>query len=454
MATKLWNDRINILLNDIPKNTNPQIIINNNDINNRLDLTHLEVISIDPINCTDADDAFSIWSENNNIHLMIHIADPTSCFNINDSIFKNILQNGQTIYLSGKEPYHMFNDNIIKECSLINGIKNVITVYTIFEPVYNESSMFNIISSKIIYGIISCNIKLRYTYEEAAENIFSNISLLLGMEVARSLWQTRRKNLSYESGLLNDFIFSDMNFVIPTVCSTYNSIILKDDSRNVRVMKNMIGEFAIHANTVFANGLGDNNLFVRSLIVPSNILNEKLSQMDILYKIIQSGTSASYTTTKTKHELIGTDLYTHATSPLRRASDCIVHFLLKAKYLEKESPFSKDELEMMANKLTHISKQLKNLQYMDNKLRTFQWMAEELEKNNNISIKVRVNSYKVPFLNLLITSINNMNVNISYTLKRKKYEALKTDIIDISVMKVNIYDKFDEGTLPDLDSLF
>jgi hypothetical protein len=314
--------------------------------------------------------------------------------------------------------------------------------------------MFNIISSKIIYGIISCNIKLRYSYEEAAEKIFSNLSLLLGMEVARSLWQTRRKNLSYESGLLNEFIFSDMNFVIPTLCSTYNSVILKEDSRNIRAMKNMIGEFAIHANTVFANGLGDNNLFVRSLILPTNILNENLSQMDILYKIIQSGTSASYTTNKTKHELIGTDLYTHATSPLRRASDCIVHFLLKAKYLEKESPFSKDELEIMANKLTHISKQLKNLQYMDNKLRTFQWMAEELEKNNNINIKIKVNSYKAPFLNLLIISINNMNVNISYTLKRKKYDSLKTDIVNVSVLKVNIYDKFDEGTLPDLDLLF
>jgi ribonuclease R len=200
--------------------------------------------------------------------------------------------------------------------------------------------------------------------------------------------------------------------------------------------------------------LGDNNLFVRSLILPSNILNENLSQIDILYKIIQSGTSASYTTTKTKHELIGTDLYTHATSPLRRASDCIVHFLLKAKYLEKESPFSKDELETMANKLTHISKQLKNLQYMDNKLRTFQWMAEELEKNNNINIKIKVNSYKAPFLNLLIISINNMNVNISYTLKRKKYDSLKTDIVNVSVLKVNIYDKFDEGTLPDIDLLF
>ncbi len=451
MATKLWNDRFNLLLNDIPKNINPQIINNNdNNINDRVDLTHLDVISIDPINCTDADDAFSIWSENNNIHLMIHIADPTSYFNINDLIFKSILQNGQTIYLSGKEPYHMFNNNIVEKCSLINGNKNVITVYTIFEPTYNESCMFNIISSKIIYGIISCNIKLRYSYEEAANNIFSNISLLLGMEIARALWQNRKKKLLLDS-TSDDFIFSNMNFVIPTICSIDNSVILKEDAMNVIVMKNMIGEFAIHANTIFANGLGDNNLFVRALTLPTDI---SLSQMDILYKLIETGTSASYTTNKIKHELIGNELYTHATSPLRRASDCIVHFLLKAKYLEKECPFNKDELETMAKQLTHISKQLKNLQYMDNKLRTFQWMAEQLEKNNTVNIKVKINNYKSPFLNILIVSINNMNVNISYTLKRKKIESLKTDIIDIAVLKVNIYDKFDEGTLPDLDKLF
>lgn len=459
MATKLWNDRINnmlnILLNDIKKNNfNINSTINNNIIDGRLDLTHLNVISIDPINCTDADDAFSIWSENNNIHLMIHIADPTSYFNVGDAIFNNILQNGQTLYLSGQEPCHMFNDNIIEKCSLTSGIKNVITVYTIFELAFNESSMFNIISSKIIYGIISCNIKTRYSYEEAAEKICSNLSLLLGMEVARSLWQKRKKILILENKeTLDDFIFSNMNFVIPKIASD-NSVILEEDTRSVKAMKNMIGEFAIHANTVFANGLGDNNLFVRSLILPSNILNTNLSQMDILYKLIETGTSASYTTTKTKHELIGTNLYTHATSPLRRASDSIVHFLLKAKYMNKECPFNNDELENMASKLTSISKQLKNIQYMDNKLRTFQWMAEELEKNNNINIKIKVNSYKAPFLNILIISVNKMNVNISYTLKRKTYNILKTETVNIYISKVNIYDKFDEGTLPDLDKLF
>jgi exoribonuclease R len=52
--------------------------------------------------------------------------------------------------------------------------------------------------------------------------------------------------------------------------------------------------------------------------------------------------------------LIGTNKnYTHSTSPLRRTSDCIVHFLLKAKYLQIDSPFSNDELKTYANKLVN-----------------------------------------------------------------------------------------------------
>ena len=63
------NNDVRIIINDIPKNTFinnfTNNFINNCDNINRIDLTHLEVISIDPPNCTDVDDAFSIWSENN-----------------------------------------------------------------------------------------------------------------------------------------------------------------------------------------------------------------------------------------------------------------------------------------------------------------------------------------------------------------------------------------------------
>ena len=43
----------------------------------RVDMTSYETYSIDPIGCRDADDAFSIYSENDKLYFAIHIADPT-----------------------------------------------------------------------------------------------------------------------------------------------------------------------------------------------------------------------------------------------------------------------------------------------------------------------------------------------------------------------------------------
>jgi len=56
----------------------------------RNDLTKLKVYVIDPLNCEDADDAFSIEILDDKINLWIFIADPTNEFNINDLIYKKI----------------------------------------------------------------------------------------------------------------------------------------------------------------------------------------------------------------------------------------------------------------------------------------------------------------------------------------------------------------------------
>ena len=58
--------------------------------NKRIDYRHLNIYSIDPPKCSDADDAFSIYKDGDNIHLLIHIADPTSYFNPNDKLFDTI----------------------------------------------------------------------------------------------------------------------------------------------------------------------------------------------------------------------------------------------------------------------------------------------------------------------------------------------------------------------------
>ncbi len=116
----------------------------------------------------------------------------------------------------------------------------------------------------------------------------------------------------------------------------------------------------------------------------------------------------------------------------------------------------------MAEHLTQRNKYFRNIQFKENKLRTFQWIAEELESRmNTIKIKVKFVNYNKPYLNLLITNIDdiyNNNYNISYCLRRPSFtinndEMLNINIIEIS--KINLTNlKYDENILPELDKLF
>ena len=70
----LYRPKENVDLNFLFENNK---LPHNYSIPNRIDLTHLDVFSIDPEGCEDADDAFSIYKEKEVLYLAIHIADPT-----------------------------------------------------------------------------------------------------------------------------------------------------------------------------------------------------------------------------------------------------------------------------------------------------------------------------------------------------------------------------------------
>ncbi len=414
--------------------------------NSRIDYKHLLIYSIDPPKCTDADDAFSIYKEDDNIHLMIHIADPTAWFNPNDKLFDNIINKGCTTYISNREPIHLFPNNILNNSSLTDGIKNVVIVHTILKPTYKPSKPFDIIKTTIEYGIIDCNNGKRFTYEEAAKDMYNDITLYLAFDIAKFFYSQRQNNINSN---FSNFAFSELTFTIPQVIN--DIVVLKPDTKEVIIMKAIIGEFAIHANSIFANGLDDDNLFLRTFTLPENLNTNNIN--NIIHELIKDNISASYKTDKLKHDLIG-NYYTHSTSPLRRASDCIVHFLLKAKYLEIEAPFNENQLKEYSEHLNKKNKEMKNIQFKDNKLRVFQWIAEELDSRlNPIKMKVKIIGYKAPFLNLMIIKIDEMNVNISYTIKKNKKYNSENEYFDVNITKINLYDKYDEGTLPELDNI-
>ena len=78
----------------------------------RIDMTNREVYSIDPIGCEDADDAFSIYLDKDELFLAIHIADPTEYINIQSSLWEDVEKRIVTRYPSNKQPIHMIPKEI------------------------------------------------------------------------------------------------------------------------------------------------------------------------------------------------------------------------------------------------------------------------------------------------------------------------------------------------------
>ena len=86
--------------------------------NERVNLGKHEIYSIDPEGCKDADDAFSIFIENNNLYLAIHIADPTEYINLKSKLWKDIINRTTTKYISNREPIHMLPPKIMNLANL------------------------------------------------------------------------------------------------------------------------------------------------------------------------------------------------------------------------------------------------------------------------------------------------------------------------------------------------
>ena len=92
------------------------------------------------------------------------------------------------------------------------------------------------------------------------------------------------------------------------------------------------------------------------------MINDNIQNLDgnqLLQYIITNGIRADYMHNVASHDLVGSKEYTHFTSPIRRVSDCVCHYLLKYLYLKNinntfEIPFTKEQLKEIS--LNSVSK--------------------------------------------------------------------------------------------------
>ena len=416
----------------------------------RVDLTHLDIISIDPPGCSDADDAFSIYSIEDKLYLAIHIADPTYYIDLESDLWKDILNRAITHYPSNNYPIHMMPNQILEKSSLMTDnveFKNAITVT--FE--INLETFLPTNNIKLEFTKIKVKKENKFTYLEASLNLHSNEIFYLGSLISKSL-KNKRSQKTIGTKL------SEIDILIPSFDN--NNIFIKNTDINEKIMKEMIGEFAILTNSFIGffiknnmNGLGIYRTCEASSILSSDT---NICAIDILNKIIEEGIKAEYSSNDSVHDLVGINLYCHFTSPIRRVTDCICHFLIKAYYTNLDYPWTENELTKISKSCLLKSKKEKSIQYDDNKFRIIQ-LIDKLLLNNKVKISFRINSYTGLFLNCIINKIyindKEYNTHLSYTLRNNKLniDEFKKDYI-IEINNVLPFEKFDGGCIPDLDN--
>ncbi len=347
------------------------------EIKKRTDLRKTTIITIDPEDAKDYDDAISVEIlENGNYRVGIHIADVSHYVQPGTSIYEEALNRGTSVYLVGKV-IPMLPENLSnKICSLVPNEDRL--TYSVFVEL---TKLAKVVDYQIEKSVI--NSKRRFTYEEVQEIIETGIGdfsyeITLLNKISKTLRAKRMKKGS-------------INFFSPEVVfkldKNGNPVEIK--IKEVRESHNLIEELMLLANQIVAehvqpkqnkiivpfvyriHDLPDKEKitefarFVRSLgyHFDPNAANKSKQFQALLDEVkgseeeavvneiaIRSMAKAIYSTGNIGHYGLGFKYYTHFTSPIRRFPDLIVHLLIH-NYIVKNSEknLSLEELEDICN---------------------------------------------------------------------------------------------------------
>ena len=421
----------------------------------RIDLTHLEVYTIDPSGSTDADDAFSVGPADSSgeWNLYVHIADPTSFFEPGDPLFQCIRKNGVTQYPSLYPARHMFPLDVVEKCSLTDGIRPAITVIHHIKD--NKPTGY-----KCVLSTIQCRTANRYTYEQAGD-ILSNpkrpthkllTSLVNITDIMRDIRNKRHTFTS--SPLYQADIHADAS----------GNLNYSHHSTETIKAKRLIEELAIQTNKAVAHMMYNcsRDSFISrecsSLLSPSSMEYTG----DFLMDIITNRYTASYTNKVAQHRILNLQTYCHFTSPLRRFSDCITHFCIKNTLIQgnKTELFTAEEMLQFSNDCNKASKKHRNASFMDKKYRMFQYIHQQLSASRPYIPVVFIHSgiKNKRFLNAHIRTIDGYHTNVVYTNVINfdddvgTIQSLEGKLISVNLHTSNFHGQTrDGGILPDLD---
>lgn len=364
-------------------------IIDQNERLKRVDLTNLDIVTIDPRTSKDLDDAIYVKKITSNLYkLYVCIADVAHYVKPNSLIDTTAFNRGTSVYLVNQVipmlPHILSNDI----CSL-NPHEERLSM--VCEMDIDNLGNFQFIN---VYNAI-INSKKRFAYEDVNDFFDKKDSLnttpesikkmLLEAKELFSILKNKREQLGYinfdikepkiildenekiidiqikKSGLAQNMIESFMVSANEAVTLFYAKQTHKPEQFIYRVHDKpndkKIEVFQVEAKKMFFkidNEIKDLKPNTISKWLKNNQNNPNMELINLI--LLRTMAKASYCTENIGHFGLALQNYTHFTSPIRRYSDLIIHRLFKMFVLNKNEYSEKEKSELI-NNLNEICKQ-------------------------------------------------------------------------------------------------
>ncbi|MDX2232735.1 MAG: ribonuclease R [Leptolyngbyaceae cyanobacterium bins.349] len=336
----------------------------------RLDLTHLKVYTIDDESTREIDDGLSLEIlPDGRQRVWVHIADPTRWVLPGDELDLEARRRSTTIYLpTGMIP--MFPPELATgPMSLVQGR---ISCALSFGVILEETGAI------AAYTIHASQIKTTYrlTYEDVDEMLELGVQGESELE-AIAHWAKRRRDWRMTQGAIS-------------INMPESSIKVEDDEITIEVLDNsisrqLVAEMMILAGEVAARYGQEHQLPIPFRHQPQPELPPEEELILLPAGPVRSCAirrcmpRSEMSITPARHASLGLDTYTQVTSPIRRYSDLLSHFQIKAHLRGSPLPFSVPEMQELTMSISSTVQEAVSVERQTNRY----WGLEYLRRLPN-----------------------------------------------------------------------
>ena len=467
------------------------------ELENRKDLRHLNIVTIDGADAKDLDDAVYVEKTDLGYKLYVSIADVSYYVKEGTELDTEALKRGNSIYLVDRV-IPMLPRKLSNNLCSLNPHEDKLT----FTVEIDFDARGKVIGNDFYKSVIKSKYRMTYTdvnkIFEGDEELIEKYSAVHKMftemlELSHIIRNTKKRRGSI------DFELPEIKVVLDE-----NKLVKKIEVRERGEAEKLIEDFMVAANEVVAEKLFWEEIpaIYRVHEDPDKakiaVLNESLAKFGYYIKnlddlhpgkfqtiiekttglpegylihklILRAMQRARYANKNLGHFGLASKYYLHFTSPIRRYSDLVVHRMLgrsierfmkekeKAKYMSSFEVISTaiSRTERIADKLEEDSVKIKLIEYMQDKIgKTYIARLSGMNRNkifmeleNHIEVVYNVNTVRDNFVydeeNYKITDRKN---NISYTMgdtlkvivTGASYDRMEIEVVPFSEEQIDL----------------